>query len=71
MRTVIIERVADPLPGGRAQLVETMFEREGDGAPTQVYSVRRGSPARAEVVAREVELLTMDDDGVHRTRREV
>lgn len=43
----VIERYAEPLPGGRAQLVEECF----DGSTT-LYRVLRGSPAPAETVRR-------------------
>lgn len=66
MDKAVIERIADPLPGGRAQLVETLF---ADGG--QVYSVRCGSPARAEVVREYEETLTItvEDGRVQVTRK--
>lgn len=65
---VIVERIAEPLPGGRAQLVETCFDVDATGRSEQLYSVQRGSPAAAEVVARHEETLTMDAAGVRRSR---
>lgn len=60
---VVIERIAEPLPGDRAQLVETVFV---DGA--QELRTLRGSPAHRDKVRRHEETLTMDDRGV-RVRR--
>jgi hypothetical protein len=60
----IIERLADPLPGGRAQLVETVYE---DGV--QVERVRRGSPAAEATVRKVEEVLTMTDAGTFRARQ--
>jgi hypothetical protein len=62
MTETIIERLAEPLPGKRAQLVETVFE---DGR--MVSRVRCGSPAPMETVRRYEETLTMDDAGVRRS----
>lgn len=44
---LVIERIAEPLPGGRAQLVEYVFE---DGEQRPELTVKRGSPAAADVV---------------------
>lgn len=57
-RPAIIERLAEPLAGGRAVLRETLF---ADGE--QVYSHLSGSPAPADVVRRYEETLTFYDDG--------
>lgn len=50
----VIERAADPLPGGRAQLVQTVFV-DGEKVPELSHPV--GSPASAETVARHVETI--------------
>lgn len=47
--TVIIERIAEPLPGARAQLVEYVFI---DGEQVAELTVKRGSPAPAKTRAR-------------------
>lgn len=60
---VIIERAAEPLPGGRAQLVERVWV---DGEQVMAMTCRRGSPARAEVVREHEETLLIDDDGTRR-----
>lgn len=66
--TTIIERIADPLPGGRAQLVETCFDYDEHGRGTQEYTVRRGSPAAMATVREHEEVLTFTDAGVSRRR---
>lgn len=62
---VVIERIAEPLEGGRAQLVEYVFE---DGVQDVSATCRRGSPAALAVVREHEETLTIDDDGI-RVRR--
>ena len=51
----VIERIAEPLPGGRAQLWEYVFE---DGQQLPDGTCRRGSPAPAETVCKHEEILT-------------
>jgi hypothetical protein len=55
---LIIERIADPLPGGRAQLVQTVFV-DGEQVPELSHPV--GSPAPAEVVREHVETLRFEE----------
>lgn len=54
MEGLVIERIAEPLGGGRAQLVEYVFE---DGEQRPELTCRRGSPAAAEVVERHAETI--------------
>lgn len=44
---LVIERIAEPLPGGRAQLVESVFV---DGEQVPELSCKRGSPAAMATV---------------------
>lgn len=61
----IIERTAESLPGGRAQLVERVWI---DGEQRPELTVRRGSSAAADVVRQHEETVTIGDEGVRRRR---
>lgn len=55
MKQTIIERIAEPVSGGRSILRETLF---ADGE--QQYSVLRGSPAPTETVKAHEEVVLID-----------
>lgn len=51
---LLIERVAESMPGGRAQLVERVWI---DGEQVPELTVNRGSPAAAETVREHEETI--------------
>jgi hypothetical protein len=55
-RSLVIERSAEQIEGGRAQLVERVFV---DGQSVSLLPVKRGSPAPVETVRAYEEVISI------------